>query len=413
MTNTPKSTGLTSSSSVTFRLDSDRTPLTNNFYSRGWKPWDGVSQWNLYWTSAQQIRSVLEDEGRLGEDQIINHFPTFAELTRKDSMFKHIRRYCRARAGAAGGGDPRWDFMPQTLILPHDLALFEEEHKRHPVGTKWIAKPTGGSQGKRIFIFQKRKDVKQWLTERETKNGDREPYVISRYLMNPLLIGGRKFDLRIYVLVLSFSPLRALKYREAFARFCASPYNEDDPNLDVHLTNVAVQKQNEDYNATTGGKWNIDNLFLFLEATYGHEATQRLQENIDFILLTSLRAVQGVMNNDPHSFELYGYDVLIDRDLKPWLIEVNASPSLTPSNEWDERRKTRLVRDVLNLVIPPGFPSEGAANAQFTHGAGAASTSRIGSHIPYSSHRRTVTEPLGGFEFLVDEMLYVTGGKSS
>jgi tubulin polyglutamylase TTLL1 len=49
----------------------------------------------------------------------------------------------------------------------------------------------------------------------------------------------------------------------------------------------------------------------------------------------SLKAVQGVVINDKHCFEMYGFDVLIDANLKPWLIEVNASPSLTTTTEVD------------------------------------------------------------------------------
>lgn len=40
-----------------------------------------------------------------------------------------------------------------------------------------------------------------------------ETYVVSRYLDQPLLLGGRKFDLRIYVLVLSYVPLVVYLHR--------------------------------------------------------------------------------------------------------------------------------------------------------------------------------------------------------
>jgi len=68
-------------------------------------------------------------------------------------------------------------------------------------------------------------------------------YVISKYLENPLLVGGKKFDLRIYVLVTSYRPLKVWKYDKGFARFCTEQYSNDLSDFDnmyVHLTNVAI-----------------------------------------------------------------------------------------------------------------------------------------------------------------------------
>lgn len=49
-------------------------------------------------------------------------------------------------------------------------------------------------------------------------------------------------------------------------------------------------------------------------------------------------------------FELFGYDILIDSDLKPWLIEVNLSPSLAVESPIDITIKSNLVADILNMV---------------------------------------------------------------
>jgi len=49
-------------------------------------------------------------------------------------------------------------------------------------------------------------------------------------------------------------------------------------------------------------------------------------------------------------FELYGFDILIDETLKPWLMEVNVSPSLSSSSQIDKIIKTKLLCDVFNLV---------------------------------------------------------------
>ena len=71
----------------------------------------------------------------------------------------------------------------------------------------------------------------------------KEAYVICRYIDKPLLIGKKKFDLRIYVLVTSYRPLKVWLSQLGFARFCNEKYSSDTSELDnmmMHLTNVAV-----------------------------------------------------------------------------------------------------------------------------------------------------------------------------
>lgn len=66
--------------------------------------------------------------------------------------------------------------------------------------------------------------------------------------------------------------------------------------------------------------------------------------------MASLLAVQPAMMQDRNCFELYGYDILLSDDLRPWLLEVNASPALTGTDNEDHRLKFDLIDDVLNVL---------------------------------------------------------------
>ena len=70
--------------------------------------------------------------------------------------------------------------------------------------------------------------------------------MISRYIDKPLLIGDRKFDIRLYVLVTSYKPLRAWFYSMGFCRFCTVKYTNDPSEKDskfIHYSNKAIAEQ--------------------------------------------------------------------------------------------------------------------------------------------------------------------------
>ena len=141
----------------------------------------------------------------------------------------------------------------------------------------------------------------------------------------------------------------------------------------IHLTNVAVQKGADDYNEMHGGKWSIKNLKFFLEMTRGKELTDKCFEGIRNIVYISLKSVQSVIINDKHCFEVYGFDVLIDEALKPWLIEVNASPSLTASTEMDRTLKMGVIQDAFQIVVPQDWMDESSK-----HGANTSKETQVG-----------------------------------
>jgi len=98
--------------------------------------------------------------------------------------------------------------------------------------------------------------------------------VISRYIANPLLINGHKFDLRIYVVVTCYEPLRVYVYKEGLARFASETYTAkiNKENKYMHLTNYSINKKNEKFvqnenieQDDVGFKWSLSAFCSHLE----------------------------------------------------------------------------------------------------------------------------------------------------
>jgi len=179
-----------------------------------------------------------------------------------------------------------------------------------------------------------------------------EAYIVQQYISNPFLVGGKKFDLRIYVLVTCFCPLTIWLYRGGFCRFSNKRYNSDASEIAdnlIHLTNVSIQKTGN-YDKRTGGKWDLKMLRIHMISRFGNSRVDSLFLEIQNILVRSINSVKDAMINDAHCFELYGFDILIDNSLKPWLIEVNASPSLSASTQGDYTLKSNLINATLDVV---------------------------------------------------------------
>jgi tubulin polyglutamylase TTLL5 len=97
-------------------------------------------------------------------------------------------------------------------------------------------KPVGLSRGRGIELINRLEDVVF-----------SEPVVLQRYVSNPFLVDGFKFDMRIYVLVTSINPLEAFIYREGFARLSTERYSLDENLMDnkyIHLTNFSINREN-------------------------------------------------------------------------------------------------------------------------------------------------------------------------
>ena len=235
-------------------------------------------------------------------------------------------------------------FFPPSYILPGDRDALFKVMKARP-NVPFIAKPPEGSCGHGIKI----------VTFADFYTIHREA-VVSEYVARPLTIDGFKFDLRIYVLVTSFAPLRAFVYNEGLARFATESYAVGKDSVYSQLTNATLNRHGRNW--SDDFKWKLSDLLLELE----HRLNRSQEEIMGKILRTvsqTLALVQPSMVPSKRSspvnpfFELYGFDLLLDRDFNMWLLEINTNPSMSFEEEADYQVKGPLLANVLSIIGVP------------------------------------------------------------
>ncbi|XP_074835150.1 tubulin polyglutamylase TTLL6 [Carettochelys insculpta] len=278
--------------------------------------------------------------------QKINHFPGMSEICRKDLLARNMSRMLKLFP-------KEFNFFPRTWCLPADYGDLQA-YSRSRKHKTYICKPDSGCQGKGIFITRSVKDIKPG-----------EDMICQLYISRPFIIDSFKFDLRIYVLVTSCDPLRIFVYDEGLARFATSAYSDPaHSNLDdvcMHLTNYSINKHSTNFvqDEDSGSKRKLSTFNKYMQKK-GYD-TNQMWLNIEDIIIKTLISAHPVVKHNYHTcfpshtlgsacFEILGFDILLDHKLKPWLLEVNHSPSFTTDTWLDKEVKDQLLYDTLVLI---------------------------------------------------------------
>mmetsp|Transcript_9731 Transcript_9731/g.36194 ORF Transcript_9731/g.36194 Transcript_9731/m.36194 type:complete len:626 (-) Transcript_9731:2578-4455(-) len=324
----------------------------------GFSPSHSDATFNVYWCGSH-LRAYLFKS--LNVFQKVNHFPKSFELTRKSNMY---RKYMEMKTQYPHA----YDYLPRTWVLPKDYSDLTQILEKRRFNEWFIVKPASSSSGRGISLVN---NVTELLEATgggaaRTSSPDEE-YVCSDYVANPLLVNGFKFDLRLYVAVTSYNPLRIYLYEDGLVRFSAEKYSLDPLNRSnsfIHLTNYAINMNNDKFVFNTdeaedgvGNKWSLHALRKYLR----HEGIDDVQifRRIEDVLIKSILTVESDQRSalrtfvpHPHTncFELFGFDVLIDSDLKPWVMEINLSPSLSVGTPLDKKIKVSMLTDLFNMI---------------------------------------------------------------
>lgn len=307
---------------------------------------DDSEEWDVMWTDSSVPTERLN---KMKHYQRINHFPGMYLLSRKNFLALNLKKLQKLFPDD-------YFFFPKTWNFPCELSEIKSFKAKN---TYFIVKPEASSQGKGIFLTTKPEELNQ-----------NERFVVQEYIVNPYLIDGFKFDLRIYVLVTSCEPLRIFVYEDGLARLASEEYckpnRKNAEKVFMHLTNYAINKNNKKFvnnkelgNDNLGHKRSLKAVWEYL-LNDGCDLERLLME-IDEIIVKTLCCAQPNLSHhylacQPEDlakamcFEILGFDIILDENKKPYLLEVNHSPSFNIDSPLDRYTKKNLIIDSLKLA---------------------------------------------------------------
>ena len=138
----------------------------------------------------------------------------------------------------------------------------------------------------------------------------------------------------------------------------------------MHLTNYSINKQNDNFESSDddfskGSKRNFSFLSEYVDSL-GH-SSKTMWDDVASVIVKTILSIQPQLKEQydlcMHSskngklccFELLGFDIFLDQNLKAWLLEVNHSPSFNTDAAIDQQVKFSLLQETMNMLALDPF----------------------------------------------------------
>ena len=301
----------------------------------------------------------------LCDGQRYNHIPGNHHLNFKDETANRLQEYSKTHYAGRKHCFSPWEITPFTYDLS-DIsqcrAFFQELSSANTSAIEWVVKKSRFShngQGLTLLDSENKR-----LAQQEYANGEKcneaGGYIAQRYISDPFLIKGRKFDFRAYMLIASMDPLMIL-FHDGFVRVTLDQYNSTSSDLSKHLTNLEVAEGYLDsINATEEQVrqaldeqgWGYDQLERYMvEGNLAEEGwmQESLRGSMKRDMLHIVRMNLELLLKHPGVFELFGLDFVMDRKLHLWFIETNLTPCVTEKNEMKRDLNSKVIEDIVDM----------------------------------------------------------------
>ena len=336
----------------------------------------------LYFVAQPITMNFIKRMPTLPQMQVLSHFPRSEIICDKVNLAVLVNILKKEEMRQEETNNI-WNFIPATCTTAEEFAV--ESQKPCNISRPWVMKDDRGCQGRGIRI-----------------SCQPDPFlifpnnIIQRYIEPPMLIQGKRFDIRVYVMVSSFSPLRVFYGTEGLVHLCVDKYqtivnDESIGPLTRHVSNTFVNSRVSGYDrgnktGTSGNSRSFASLNAAIaECPNATEFTApNLWTEIKRIILKTILAVKPFIDDAMEDayrsrgssrvrcFELYGYDISVADDFTPYLLEVNQFPSWQVNGSWYMNVKSRLLREmfklaeVLNKYPTPDSPPDNTTQSQLT-----------------------------------------------
>ena len=309
--------------------------------------------------------------------QTYNHIPGIGSLNRKDLSVVSWKNYASTFADDSNCLDTK-KFFPETYMLERKdeckkffsyLDSRDYETLKSKEGVVFIRKFGIGSHkgvGVQPVDQEEEKRLKEKFADGKKCGEITDSIIVQKYITNPLLLDGHKFDFRMYMLIASTNPL-IVYYYDGFLRLSLYKYDPESTEKAVHLTNTEISKKIFEKARDDGfmgmnetelrnfQMWNFtkfqDHLLEKKLISDPNWLDNYLRPLIKKSMIHTVKMSQNDYLKSSMVYELFGIDFILDTDLSLWYLECNSSPVLKGTSEEKDKFLSKMIADQFDVIM--------------------------------------------------------------